>query len=179
MAHSKSGIVQGMFCKGVAANEASEMKPDTFFGGTKYFGALFFSLVNVMFNGMAELAMTIMKLPVSYKQGDHLFYPAWAFALPIWVLRIPLSFMEFFRQSLALLGVHQMALSLFRFIAALGRTEVVSKLLGTFTLLMVFLLGGFIISKNDLEPWIMWGYYMSPMMYGPNALAVNEFLDKT
>ncbi|XP_044473463.1 ABC transporter G family member 34-like isoform X2 [Mangifera indica] len=176
----------------------TEMKPGTFFGGTKYFGALFFSLVNVMFNGMAELAMTIMKLPVFYKQRDHLFYPAWAFALPIWILRIPLSILEsaiwiiltyytigfapspgrFFRQFLVLLGVHQMALSLFRFIAALGRTEVLSKLLGTFTLLMVFLLGGFIISKNDLEPWMKWAYYMSPMMYGQNALVMNEFLDK-
>ncbi|XP_044505622.1 ABC transporter G family member 39-like isoform X2 [Mangifera indica] len=145
----------------------SKMEPGILFGGTKYFGALFFSLVNMMFNGMAELVLTIMKLPVFYKQRDHLFYPAWAFALPIWILRIPLSFMEsaiwifltyytigfaptpgrFFRQFLALLGVHQMALSLFRFIAALGRTEVVSKLLGSFTLLMVFLLGGFIISK--------------------------------
>lgn len=41
-----------------------------------------------------------------------------------------------------------MALSLFRFIAALGRTQVVANTLGTFTLLMVFVLGGFIIAKG-------------------------------
>lgn len=62
--------------------------------GGKFYGALFFSLVNVMFNGMAELALTIVRLPVFYKQRDFLFFPAWAFALPIWVLRIPLSLME-------------------------------------------------------------------------------------
>ena len=62
--------------------------------GGKFFGALFFSLINVMFNGMAELAMTVFRLPVFFKQRDFLFYPAWAFCLPIWVLRIPLSFME-------------------------------------------------------------------------------------
>lgn len=62
--------------------------------GGKFYGALFFSLINVMFNGMAELAMTIFRLPVFFKQRDALFYPAWAFALPIWLLRIPISLME-------------------------------------------------------------------------------------
>ncbi|KAL6199774.1 hypothetical protein ACLB2K_029557 [Fragaria x ananassa] len=47
-----------------------------------------------MFNGMAELAMTVFRLPVFFKQRDALFYPAWAFALPIWVTRIPVSVLE-------------------------------------------------------------------------------------
>ncbi|KAG2682930.1 hypothetical protein I3760_10G006800 [Carya illinoinensis] len=176
----------------------TEMPVGTVTNGGKFFGALFFSLINVMFNGMAELAMTVFRLPVFYKQRDVLFYPAWAFGLPIWVLRIPLSFVEsaiwivltyytigfapsasrFFRQFLAFFGIHQMALSLFRFIAALGRTQVVANTLGTFTLLMVFVLGGFIVAKNDIEPWMIWGYYISPMMYGQNAIVMNEFLDE-
>ncbi|KAM0062731.1 putative ABC-type xenobiotic transporter [Helianthus debilis subsp. tardiflorus] len=166
--------------------------------GGKYYGALFFSLINVMFNGMAELALTIFRLPVFYKQRDSLFYPAWAFALPVWLLRLPLSLLEsgiwivltyytvgfapsascFFRQLLAYLGIHQMALGLFRFIAALGRTQVVANTLGTFTLLLVFVLGGFIIAKDDLEPWMKWAYYLSPMSYGQNAIVLVEFLDK-
>lgn len=72
----------------------TQMPVGTVQDGGKFFGALFFSLINVMFNGMAELAMTVFRLPVFYKQRDFLFYPAWAFGLPIWVLRIPLSFME-------------------------------------------------------------------------------------
>ncbi|XP_010244008.1 PREDICTED: pleiotropic drug resistance protein 2-like isoform X2 [Nelumbo nucifera] len=175
----------------------TEMKHGQIADGGKFYGALFFSLINVMFNGMAELAMTVFRLPVFFKQRDHLFYPAWAFGLPIWVLRIPLSLMEsgiwiiltyytigfapaasrFFRQFLAFFGVHQMALSLFRFIAAVGRTQVVANTLGTFTLLIVFVLGGFIVAKDDIEPWMIWGYYVSPMMYGQNAIAINEFLD--
>jgi len=62
--------------------------------GLKFHGALFFTLINVMFNGMAELSMTVARLPVFYKQRDFMFYPAWAFGLPIWILRIPLSFLE-------------------------------------------------------------------------------------
>lgn len=176
----------------------TEMPVGTVEDGGKFLGALFFSLINVMFNGMAEMAMTVFRLPVFFKQRDFLFFPPWAFALPIWVLRIPLSLMEsaiwiiltyytigfapaasrFFRQLLAFVGIHQMALSLFRFIAAIGRTQVVANTLGTFTLLMVFVLGGFIVARNDIEPWMIWGYYASPMMYGQNAIIINEFLDE-
>ncbi|KAF3943656.1 hypothetical protein CMV_029808 [Castanea mollissima] len=56
-------------------------------------------------------------------------------------------------------------------------TQVVASTLGTFTLLLVFVLGGFIVAKNDIEPWMIWGYFISPMMYGQNAIVMNEFLD--
>lgn len=166
--------------------------------GGKYYGALFFSLMTMMFNGMAELSMTVSRLPVFFKQRDLLFYPAWAFCLPIWILRIPISMVEtliwmsltyytigfapatgrFFRQFLTLFSIKQMALGLFRFIAAIGRTQVVANTLGTFSLLVIVVLGGFIISKNDLAPWLKWAYYISPMSYGQNAIAINEFLAK-
>lgn len=28
----------------------------------------------------------------------------------------------------------------------------------------------------DVKKWWIWGYWISPMMYGQNAIAVNEFL---
>ncbi|KMT06316.1 hypothetical protein BVRB_7g159990 [Beta vulgaris subsp. vulgaris] len=166
--------------------------------GGKYMGALFFSLINIMFNGFAELSLTVLRLPIFYKQRDFLFYPAWAYALPVWVLRIPLSFVEsaiwtiltyytigfapaasrFFCQLLAYFCIHQMALSLFRFLGAAGRTVVVANNVGIFALLLIFVLGGFIIAKGDIGPWMIWGYYLSPMMYGQNALVINEFLDE-
>jgi len=72
----------------------TKMPVGTVQDGQKFHGALFFTMINVMFNGMAELSMTVSRLPVFYKQRDFMFYPAWAFALPIWILRIPLSFLE-------------------------------------------------------------------------------------
>ncbi|KAG9444439.1 hypothetical protein H6P81_015779 [Aristolochia fimbriata] len=176
----------------------TEMDHKTIADGAKFFGALFFSLVNAMFNGMAELGMTVTRLPVFYKQRDFLFFPPWAFALPIWVLRIPISFLEtgiwvtltyyvigyapdavrFFKQFLAFFCTHQMALSLFRFIAATGRTMVVANTLGIFIFLVVFVFGGFVVAKDDIQPWWIWGYWISPMMYGQNAIAINEFLDE-
>ena len=72
----------------------TEMRSGHLEDGRKYYGALFFSLTNIMFNGMAELSLTIFRLPVFFKQRDSLFFPAWAFAIPIWIFRIPLSFVE-------------------------------------------------------------------------------------
>ncbi|KAG7017438.1 Pleiotropic drug resistance protein 2-like protein [Cucurbita argyrosperma subsp. argyrosperma] len=176
----------------------TEMQVGTVTGGGKFLGALFFSLMNIMFNGMAEMALTLFRLPVFFKQRDFLFYPAWAFSLPIWLLRIPLSLAEsgiwilltyytigfapapsrFFKQFLAFFATHQAALSLFRLMAAIGRALVIASTLGTFALLIVFLLGGFIIDRENIGPWIIWGFYISPMMYGQNAIVINEFLDE-
>jgi hypothetical protein len=41
-----------------------------------------------------------------------------------------------------------MSLSLFRFIASVGRTLVVANTFGSFALLLIFVLGGFVISKG-------------------------------
>ncbi|KAJ7527679.1 hypothetical protein O6H91_16G066100 [Diphasiastrum complanatum] len=164
--------------------------------GAKYMGALFFGLINVMFNGFAEVSMTVHRLPIFYKQRDLLFYPSWAYALPTWIMRIPLSILESgiwvfltyyvigfspsagrcFRQFLILLCVHQMALGLFRFIGAVGRNMIVSYTIGAFALLITFVLGGYVVDRVDIHPWWKWGYWSSPMMYGQNALSDNEFL---
>lgn len=70
------------------------MHHNTVDDGGIYIGALFFSVAACMFNGMSELSMTISKLPVFYKQRNLLFFPSWAYALPTWILKIPVSFLE-------------------------------------------------------------------------------------
>ncbi|KAK8921126.1 ABC transporter G family member 39 [Platanthera zijinensis] len=165
--------------------------------GGKYFSALFFSLLSVMFNGMFELAITVLRLPVFYKQRDCLFYSPWSFGLSSAIIKIPISVLEagiwivityygigfapaasrFFRQFLVYFLVSQAAFALFRFIAAVGRTVVIANSFGMFVLLVVFVLGGFVVSKDDIPPWWIWVYWISPMMYGQNAIAINEFLD--
>lgn len=72
----------------------TEMHRETLTDGGIYLGALFFAIVTLMFNGFTELALTIMKLPVFYKQRDLLFYPSWAYALPTWILKVPVTFVE-------------------------------------------------------------------------------------
>jgi len=62
--------------------------------GALYMGALIFSLIINMFNGLAEMAMTMQRLPVFYKHRDLLFHPSWAFTLPNFLLGIPISMFE-------------------------------------------------------------------------------------
>jgi hypothetical protein len=71
----------------------TNMKHDFIYGAI-YMGALYFALDTIMFNGFAELSMTVMKLPVFFKQRDLLFFPAWAYTIPSWILQIPITFFE-------------------------------------------------------------------------------------
>ncbi|KAF7139271.1 hypothetical protein RHSIM_Rhsim07G0220600 [Rhododendron simsii] len=177
----------------------TEMPKETVDDGGIFMGALFFTLVMIMFNGYSEISLTVMKLPVFYKQRDFLFFPAWAYALPTWFLKIPVTFIEvgawvfltyyvigfdpdagrFFKQYLLLVSINQMASALFRFIGGIGRNIIVASTYGSFALLVVLVLGGFALSRVNVKKWWIWGYWLSPMMYGQNALAVNEFLGKS
>uniref|UniRef100_A0A7N2R0V3 ABC transporter domain-containing protein n=1 Tax=Quercus lobata TaxID=97700 RepID=A0A7N2R0V3_QUELO len=47
-----------------------------------YMGALFYSLNILLVDGLPELAMTLQRLEVFYKQKEFCFYPAWAYAIP-------------------------------------------------------------------------------------------------
>ncbi|XP_061981221.1 pleiotropic drug resistance protein 1-like [Populus nigra] len=174
----------------------TKMHHDTVADGGIYTGALFFTVIMIMFNGMSELSMTIAKLPVFYKQRELLFFPPWAYSIPPWILKIPITFVEvaawvfltyyvigfdpnaerLLRQYFLLLLINQMASALFRFIAAAGRNMIVANTFGSFALLTLFALGGFILSREQIKKWWIWGYWLSPLMYGQNAIVVNEFL---
>ncbi|KAL9406998.1 hypothetical protein Peur_003970 [Populus x canadensis] len=174
----------------------TKMPRDTVADGGIYTGALFFTAIMIMFNGMAELSMTIAKLPVFYKQRELLFFPPWTYSIPPWILKIPITFVEvaawvfltyyvigfdpnigrFFKLYAVLVLINQMASALFRFIAAAGRNMIVANTFGSFVLLAVFALGGVILSREQIKKWWIWGYWASPLMYGQNAIVVNEFL---
>ncbi|XP_024532572.1 ABC transporter G family member 29 [Selaginella moellendorffii] len=174
----------------------TEVKGDTIDNATVYLGALFYGLLAVMFNGMSELPMTILRLPVFFKQRDLLFYPAWAVSLPQFVLRLPLSLVEvsvwtcityyvigyspaagkFFRHVLLMLLVNQMSSSLFRLIAGVCRTMVVANTGGSLLILLFVVLSGFLIPRDHIPNWWIWGYWMNPLPYAENAISVNEML---
>ena len=64
--------------------------------GNYFMGSLFYSLIILLVDGIPELAMTVSRLSVFYKQKELCFYPAWAYAIPSAVLKIPLSLLESF-----------------------------------------------------------------------------------
>ncbi|MBA0807578.1 hypothetical protein Gohar_023374, partial [Gossypium harknessii] len=159
-----------------------------------YVGALIFGMIINMFNGFSELSLMISRLPVFYKQRDLLFHPVWTFTLPTFLLRVPISILEstvwmivtyytmgfapeasrFFKTFLLVFLVQQMAAGIFRLIAGICRTMIIANTGGALTLLLVFLLGGFIIPKGEIPKWWEWAYWISPLTYGYNAFTVNE-----
>ncbi|XVF05898.1 hypothetical protein REPUB_Repub06bG0001600 [Reevesia pubescens] len=164
--------------------------------GNYYMGALFFSLVILLVDGIPELSMTVARLEVFYRQKELRFYPAWAYEIPAGILKIPLSLLEslvwtcltyyvigyspeawrFFHHFILLFAVHLASLSMFRFLASVFQTAVASMTVGSFGILFLFLFGGFIITQPSMPVWLRWGFWVSPLTYGEIGLSVNEFL---
>lgn len=167
--------------------------------GGVYLGALYFAIVMILFNGFMEVPMLIAKLPVIYKHRDMHFYPCWVYTFPSWVLSIPASIIESgiwvavtyylvgfdpqfsrcLKQFVLYFSLHQMSIGLFRVMASLGRNMIVANTFGSFAMLVVMALGGFILSRDSIPAWWIWGYWFSPLMYAQNAVSVNEFLGDT
>ncbi|XP_062195980.1 ABC transporter G family member 45 isoform X2 [Phragmites australis] len=176
----------------------TNMSHNSILDANKYMGALFMAVVIVNFNGMTEIAMTIKRLPTFYKQRELLALPGWALLSSVFLISIPISLVEtglwtgltyyvigyapsltrFIQHFVVLFAMHQMSMGLYRFLAAIGRTQVMANMLGTAALIAIYILGGFVISKDDLQPWLRWGYWTSPFTYAQNAIALNEFFDK-
>ncbi|GFP96783.1 pleiotropic drug resistance protein 1 [Phtheirospermum japonicum] len=62
--------------------------------GGKLIAELAIPFDKIMFGGVSDIAMTIQKLPVFYKQRNLFFYPAWAYGLPSWIIKIPAQAVE-------------------------------------------------------------------------------------
>ncbi|KAI5057342.1 hypothetical protein GOP47_0027357 [Adiantum capillus-veneris] len=174
----------------------TELHQDSIADANLYMGALFYGLIMIMFNGFNEMAVVVSRLPVFYKHRDLLFYPAWSYAIPSMIIRIPLSLLEcliwvcltyyvigfapgparFFSQLFLYFCLSQMALGLFRLIGALGRSMIIASSYGISFLMIIFVLGGFVISKDQIHKWWIWFYWISPTMYAQNGLVINEFL---
>ncbi|KAI3421393.1 uncharacterized protein J3R85_012430 [Psidium guajava] len=174
----------------------STIHHNTIDDGGLYLGALYFSMIIILFNGFTEVPMLVAKLPVLYKHRDLHFYPSWVYTLPSWALSIPTSLMEsgfwvavtyyvigydpditrFFRQFLLYFFLHQMSIGLFRVMGSLGRNMIVANTFGSFAMLVVMALGGYIISRDRIPSWWIWGFWISPLAYAQNAVSVNEFL---
>ncbi|DBB05992.1 hypothetical protein WJX82_004698 [Trebouxia sp. C0006] len=173
----------------------THLHPNSIAEGQLYSGFLFFSLLQMFFSGIAEMTFAIERLPVFFKQRDNFFFPAWTFVIPTTLMRLPVSFVEsllwtvityfeidlaptagrFFVYWLILFLVHNMAICLFRTIGALARDLVVANAIGSLALLAIMMMGGFVIPKASVHPWVVWVYWIDPLQYAQRALIINEF----
>nr|GEV41443.1 ABC transporter G family member 29-like [Tanacetum cinerariifolium] len=120
--------------------------------GSIYVGALLFSMLINFFNGLAEISLTIIRLPVVFKQRDLLFHPAWAYTLPTFLLHLPICLFEstiwmsilyygaglapeasrFFKHFLLVFLIQNVGGGLFRLIAGLCRTMNIANTVNEF-----------------------------------------------
>ncbi|KAF0920960.1 hypothetical protein E2562_037842 [Oryza meyeriana var. granulata] len=84
-----------------------------------------------------------------------------------WLLMKRNSFVYIFK-------TFQMAAGLFRVTAGLCRTVVVTNTAGSLAVLVMFVLGGFILPKDAVPKWWVWGYWCSPLTYAYIAFSANE-----
>ncbi|KAL3156297.1 hypothetical protein ABBQ32_012567 [Trebouxia sp. C0010 RCD-2024] len=155
----------------------------------------FAMMVGLMMDNFSEMSITLESMHVMFRQRANFFYPGWAYAMPTTLLRIPYSFTmalllscliywvvgydsnpgRFFSFLFLFMLAHQYALSLFRLIAALTRSIVMAYTLAWLIFLLHMLLGGFLLPKRLIHPWVVGGYWALPMQYIQNGLAINEF----
>ncbi|KAL3629592.1 ABC transporter G member 32 [Castilleja foliolosa] len=182
-------ITMSVFCRATLGH-------NTIDDGGFYLGELYFSMVIILFNGFTEVSMLVAKLPILYKHRDLHFYPSWAYTIPSWFLSIPTSLIEsgfwvavtyyavgfdpnitrFLKQFVLFFFLHQMSLALFRLMGSLGRNMIVANTFGSFAMLIIMTMGGYIISRDSIPSWWIWGFWLSPLMYAQDAASVNEFL---
>ncbi|KAG5237170.1 pleiotropic drug resistance protein [Salix suchowensis] len=159
-------------------------------------GSMYYALIRLSTNGVAELSLTIIRLPAVQKQRLFYLYPAWAYSIPASILKIPFSALDsilwtgityyvigyspeltrFLCQFLLLFALHLASTSMCRFIASIFQTMVLATTVGSLILVLMFLFGGFILPRPSLPPWLRWGFWIFPMTYGEIGISLNEFL---
>ncbi|KAK9806328.1 hypothetical protein WJX72_010375 [[Myrmecia] bisecta] len=164
-------------------------------GGRIHMNYIFFTSYFMLVNGFTEITITVNSLKVFYKQRDCRFYTTPAFTLPTTILRLPYSAAvailwscitywavgmapdasRFFIFMAVLFLEHQLSVTLFRSIAALVRTMVITNSVSCFACGFVLLLNGFTLPKGRIPDWWIWGYWINPLNYVQRALALNEF----
>lgn len=159
-------------------------------------GSMYYALIRLFTNGFAELSLTVIRLPAVQKQRSFYLYPAWAYAIPASILKIPFSLLDsiiwtgityyvigyspevtrFLCQFLLLFALHLTSTSMCRFFASIFQTMVLATTVGSVILVLMFLFGGFILPRPSLPPWLRWGFWIFPMTYGEIGITLNEFL---
>ncbi|KAK1358244.1 hypothetical protein POM88_051500 [Heracleum sosnowskyi] len=144
----------------------TELNHDTIIDGGLYMGALFFGVMMIVLNGMAELSM----IPITLLEVG-----VWV-AISYYVIGFDPNVGRFIKHFVVLVLMGQVAAALFQTTGAVGRNMVLANTYGGFVFLVILVLGGFMLSRGDIGDWWIWAYYLSPVMYAMNAITVNEFL---
>ncbi|CAI5475227.1 unnamed protein product [Closterium sp. Yama58-4] len=106
----------------------------------------------------------------------HAALSGWAWCVPMALLSLPVSLWSAgVWTAITYYGI-EFAPEVSRAMGAVFRSTTLINTLGNFILVLLFLLSGFLITKDDIHDVWVWVYWISPLTYSQNAFAINEFL---
>ncbi|MBW0485131.1 hypothetical protein O181_024846 [Austropuccinia psidii MF-1] len=158
-------------------------------------GASFVSLLFNVFISFAELPKQMEGRPIMWRQTSFCFYRPGALAVAGAIGEIPFSFPKVFLFSFIIyLMVHFVReagayftflaivyatyycmSSFFRFLGAISFSYDTASRLASFTLTLMTLYSGYMVTKDSMKVWLRWIYHINPINYGFAALMINEF----
>ncbi|KAK8574737.1 hypothetical protein V6N12_062421 [Hibiscus sabdariffa] len=138
-----------------------------------FMGSLFYALNILVADGFPELSMTVSRIAVFYKQRELCFYPAWAYAIPAAILKVPISLLASFIWTAMTYYVIGYSSEVGRSVAFHHSYMILDNIKANFMDVVQEKLKSCIAS---LPSWLGWGFWLSPVTYGEIGLSLNEFL---
>eukprot|EP01034_Spumella_vulgaris_P047481 gene47481-biopygen33234 len=146
---------------------------------------------------MSMLPIIFEQRAVFYKHSKSLFYPTWVYVLSQTIVMYPLMILETLLSStivywsvglsadyhgsryftyMFVVWVFSLVVSqLFRMLAGILPSAVVTQPIGGVALILMVLFSGFIVPASNIPPGWEWFYYINPMAYVLKAVTINEF----
>ncbi|KAG1677137.1 hypothetical protein FOA52_000943 [Chlamydomonas sp. UWO 241] len=168
--------------------------PKTETGAPLFFGASYMIILFTSMGAMIGLTTALQTKGVWLKHRDNQFYPAWAHATALTITQLPLQCLDvlvwtvltyfmvgytyaagrFFTNYLISVAVACCFGAMFRAIGHLSPDVVAAQTYGTMLLMVLTAMSGYTIPVNEIPPWWIWAYWMSPYSWAVRAMVVNE-----
>ncbi|OWZ19517.1 Pleiotropic drug resistance protein transporter [Phytophthora megakarya] len=162
-------------------------------------GVLFATILFLSMGQSSQVPTYIAEREIFYKQRGANFFSTKAYVLATSASQIPLilaeslifgvmvywicgfdaDFLRFIIFEIILFLINLSMGMLFSFLAAISPNANVAAPLGIVSLLVFILFAGFIVTKNNIPDFLIWGHWISPMSWGLRALAINEYRAST
>ncbi|RLN45719.1 hypothetical protein BBO99_00005868 [Phytophthora kernoviae] len=162
-------------------------------------GVLFATILFLSMGQSSQVPTYIAERDIYYKQRSANFFSAGSYVIATSASQIPLVLAESVIFGLmvywicgfeaeasrfiifeVMLFLTNLAMGMwFSFLAAISPNGNVAAPLGIASLLIFILFAGFIVTKDNIPDFLIWGHWISPMSWSLKALAINQYRSST
>ncbi|RLN60620.1 hypothetical protein BBJ29_008702 [Phytophthora kernoviae] len=162
-------------------------------------GVLFATILFLSMGQSSQMPAYIAERDIYYKQRSANFFGAGSYVIATSASQIPLVLAESiifgmmvywicgFEAETSRFIIFEVMLFLtnlamgmwFSFLAAISPNANVAAPLGITSLLIFIIFAGFIVTKDNIPDFLIWGHWISPMSWSLKALAINQYRSST